>query len=181
MSQGYQTAPQGNGLAVTALVLGILGVLVSWIPCVGWVLGLLFAVLAIIFGFVGKSKASQGAPYGGVAIAGLATGFLALIIAIGVPLWIFVVAKGEIDKQGGIQGIMEKAKDEAQKQMDESQRQMEVQLKQQKQMEDDGQRQKEEQLKQMELQIETHKQSDEPTAKPAEPSKDSPPGKTDNP
>ena len=170
MSQSYQTTPQGNGLAVAALVLGILGVLVSWIPCVGWVLGLLLAVLAIIFGFVGKGKASQGAPHGGVAIAGLATGFLALIIAIGVPLWIFVVAKGEIDKQGGIKGIVEKAQQEAQKQMDEAGRQME------------------EQQKGMEIQIDEGKKAIEaPTkdpgdaTKPQEPTTDSPPPKKDNP
>ena len=170
MSQGYQTAPQGNGLAVAALVLGILGVLVSWIPCVGWVLGLLLAILAIIFGFVGKGKASQGAPYGGVAIAGLASGFLALIISVGMPLVLSMIAKKAIDQQGGFQGIMEKAKEDAQRQMDEATRQME------------------QQQKGMELQIDEGKKAVESpvkapgdATKPQEPAPDSPPPKKENP
>ena len=147
MSQGYQTTPQGNGLAVAALVLGILGVLVSWIPCVGWVLGLLLAVLAIIFGFVGKGKASQGAPHGGVAIAGLACGFLAMVISIGIPLAGALIVGKAVQEQGGFQGIIEKAQQEAQKQMDESARQME------------------EQQKAMELQFDETKKAIEPPTK----------------
>ena len=150
MSQG-QVAPQGNGLAVAALVTGILGVLVGWIPCVGWVIGTLLAVLAIIFGFVGKSKASQGAPHGGLAIAGLATGFLALIISIGVPLAGTVFFARAVQEQGGFQGIIEKAKEDAQRQMDEADRQMQ------------------EQQKAMELQIEQDKKAAEPPEKKENP------------
>lgn len=170
MSQGYQTAPQGNGLAVAALVLGILGVLVSWIPCVGWVLGLLLAVLAIIFGFVGKGKASQGAPHGGVAIAGLVCGFLALIISVGVPVVGGLFFAKTVQQQGGFEGIMQKAQQDAQRQMDEATRQME------------------EQQKAMELQFDEAKKAVEspltdPTVVPKsqEPSKDAPPPKSDNP
>lgn len=56
MSQG-QVAPQGNGIAVAGLVLGLIGLLLAvatgWIPCVGLMLPLIPTVLAIIFGFVG--------------------------------------------------------------------------------------------------------------------------------
>ena len=172
MSQG-QVAPQGNPMAVSALVLGIIGVLVSWIPCVGWFLGLLLGVLAVIFGFVGKGRAAEGAPYGGAAIAGLACGVLALVIAVGVPLAGFLVAKKAIDQQGGLEGIIKKAQDETQRQVDEAARRIE------------------QQQKATDIQIEDErrkpgaKQSDQgvpgaTTPKPAGPSRESPP-KNDSP
>ena len=167
MSQGYQTAPQGNGLAVAALIVGILGVLVSWIPCVGWVLGLLLAVLAIIFGFVGKGNASRGAPYGGVAIAGLACGFLALIISIGIPLAGALIVGKAVQQQGGFQGMIEKVQEEAQRQMDETARQAE------------------EQQQAMELQIDEGKKDTESPEKNPDgsqgPSKNSPPPNNETP
>jgi hypothetical protein len=158
MSQGYQTTQQGNGLAVAALVLGIIGVLVSWIPCVGTILGILLAVLAIIFGFVGKSKANQGAPHGGLAIAGLAAGFLALIVSIGIPLVglaiVGTAVHDQVQQQGGFEGMMKQAQEEGQRQMD------------------DAARQAEEQQKSMELQIDDAKKATEPPAKdPGEPPK----------
>jgi uncharacterized protein DUF4190 len=77
---GYGAPPpnRGNGLAVAALVCGIVGLL-----CLGFILG----PLAIIFGGVGISKANQGADHKGLAIAGLVLGivdvaFLILFIAV---------------------------------------------------------------------------------------------------
>jgi len=45
----------GNGYAVTALVLGLVSLFLSWFPGVDWVLG----ALAIIFGAVGISTARR--------------------------------------------------------------------------------------------------------------------------
>ncbi|MYW02720.1 DUF4190 domain-containing protein [Streptomyces sp. SID3343] len=77
---GYGAPPpnRGNGLAVAALVCGIVGLL-----CFGFILG----PLAIIFGGVGISKANQGADHKGLAIAGLVLGivdvaFLLIFIAV---------------------------------------------------------------------------------------------------
>ena len=84
--QAVETAPaptKGGGLAVAALVLGIIGVLFGLIPLtffMAWVLG----VLALIFGLVGRGKArarrtmaTWGAVLGAVAIA---LGVLGVII-----------------------------------------------------------------------------------------------------
>lgn len=61
----YPLQPQGNGLAVASLVLGILSILFVWIPIVGlvsWVL----APVGLVLGLVGLSR-----PGGrGMAIAG---------------------------------------------------------------------------------------------------------------
>jgi hypothetical protein len=72
----------GNGLAVAALVLGLIAIVLF---CFWWV-SIPCAVLAIIFGALGKGKANRGASGGGMAIAGIVLGIIALALAI------FVVA-----------------------------------------------------------------------------------------
>lgn len=75
-SQGYvppmppsQVLPQG--FAVAALVLGLIGLLVSWFT-VG-----IPSILAVIFGHIGLSRANRGTASGkGMAIAGLVLGYL---------------------------------------------------------------------------------------------------------
>ena len=75
--------PQGNGLAVAALVLGILGVILAFIPLLGVVAGVLFGLPAVICGGLGLSKAKQPGRGGkGMAIAGLVLGVIAIILGI---------------------------------------------------------------------------------------------------
>ncbi|MEU4339789.1 DUF4190 domain-containing protein [Nocardia sp. NPDC023852] len=75
----WQESPKGRGLAITALVLGILGLLSCW-TVVG---GYLFGIFALIFGVVALVKARSGTAGGtGMAIAGLILGVLGLIGAI---------------------------------------------------------------------------------------------------
>jgi hypothetical protein len=72
----------GNGIAIAALVLGIIA-----IPLVCfWYISLPCAILAIIFGVVGRGAAKKGAPRGGMATAGLVCGLIAIL------LWILVIA-----------------------------------------------------------------------------------------
>ncbi len=70
--------PQGNGLAVTALVLGIIGLVFSMVPFLPYPL----AILAIIFGFIGLKKQVKK----GLAITGIVTG----IITLGLKVWFWV-------------------------------------------------------------------------------------------
>ncbi|MFC8125701.1 DUF4190 domain-containing protein [Streptomyces sp. NPDC057302] len=77
-----------NGMAITALVLGILAILLFWTVIGGALLGL----LAVIFGIIGARKARGGrAPYGKMSIVGAVLGGLGLIasgviIAIGASI-----------------------------------------------------------------------------------------------
>jgi hypothetical protein len=67
-----------NGLGVAALVLGILSLPLTMM--------LVPAVLAVIFGVIGRQRARRGeATNGGVALAGLITGTIGLLL--GVLLW----------------------------------------------------------------------------------------------
>jgi hypothetical protein len=70
---------QGNGLAVAGMVLGILGLVLCWVPFLGW----LCALIGIVLGALGMSKAKKvGGKGKGMAIAGLVCGILGLLIGV---------------------------------------------------------------------------------------------------
>ncbi|MBT3149402.1 DUF4190 domain-containing protein [Streptomyces sp. CHD11] len=79
---------RNNGLAVAALVLGVLAVVLFWTVIGGVVLGL----LALIFGVIGARRARGGrAPRGTMSVIGAVLGVLgiigsAVIIAIGASI-----------------------------------------------------------------------------------------------
>ena len=64
--------------AISSLVLGIVGVFISWIPLLGWI----FPILAIVFGFISINKIKQNSELKGrtLAIIGIVLGFLGLLI-----------------------------------------------------------------------------------------------------
>ena len=73
-----QVAPTGNGLAIAGLVLAICAVALSWLPVVNfvcWILGLIFSI-------VGLRNANRGAPYRGMAIAGLVISLAGIVLII---------------------------------------------------------------------------------------------------
>ena len=79
---GYGQPPVrqgGNGLAVAALVLGILA-LVSFLTILG---GIGLGLIAVILGFIARSKAKQGTGSGtGLAVGGIITGLLGIVLAL---------------------------------------------------------------------------------------------------
>lgn len=82
----YGAPGQGrrNGFGIAALVLGVASLLCLF--------GLLVpAVLAIVFGVLGRRRAARGeASNGGLALAGIITGTIALVL--GVAVWAFFLA-----------------------------------------------------------------------------------------
>ncbi|MXY75816.1 MAG: hypothetical protein F4Y40_01855 [Acidimicrobiia bacterium] len=80
-----QVAPAGNGMAIAGLVLAICAIAVSWLPGVNfvcWILGLIFSIL-------GLRNANRGAPYRGLAIAGLVISLAGIVLII-----VLIVALG---------------------------------------------------------------------------------------
>jgi uncharacterized membrane protein len=68
-----------NGMGVTSMVLGIVGVVFLCF----WPLAILLGILAIIFGAVGLQKAKRGeATNKGMAMAGLICGICAIVLPI---------------------------------------------------------------------------------------------------
>jgi len=68
-----------DGLSVAAMVLGIAALVLFWLPIVNFVV----AILAIIFGIIGITRKQSV----GMAVAGLATGAIALTIIV-----VFIIA-----------------------------------------------------------------------------------------
>jgi len=86
--------PQGsgsNGMAVASLVLGIIGLVTFWACGFGALPGL----IAVILGIIGLQAANKqpGQPQRGLAIAGIVTGGLAVLVGVG--FWAAVVAFGD--------------------------------------------------------------------------------------
>lgn len=77
------TAPQArNGLGVAALVCGIVGLVLSVIPLL-FVVGFPLGILGVVFGAIGWRRGNRKeATNRGMAIAGLVTGLIAIVIAI---------------------------------------------------------------------------------------------------
>ncbi|MEW5813191.1 MAG: DUF4190 domain-containing protein [Actinomycetota bacterium] len=87
------SAPK-NGLGTAALILAIIGVVLCWSIAGGIVLGL----SAVIIGFLARGRVKRGeATNGGVAIAGIVLGAVAIIAAlVFIPIYI-----GLFDQVGG--------------------------------------------------------------------------------
>ncbi len=81
-SSGYGGEPPrqpSNGVGIAALVVGIVALVLS---ILFFPLGLLLGIVAVVLGIVGLRKAKRGeATNKGMAIAGLVTGALAIVIA----------------------------------------------------------------------------------------------------
>jgi hypothetical protein len=89
---GYGPAPT-NGLAIAALVLGIVGLLGGIIPLLGWFASP-FALAAVGFAIAGLSRAKTIGKGKGLAIGGLVTGVLAIVAIVAWTAW-FVWATEE--------------------------------------------------------------------------------------
>ncbi|MFB7934666.1 MULTISPECIES: DUF4190 domain-containing protein [Streptomyces] len=80
-ASGYGMPPQpSNGMGTTGLVLGIIGVVCS-LTFFLWFFGVILGILGIIFGAIGRGKATRGeATNKGAATAGLVCGIIATVI-----------------------------------------------------------------------------------------------------
>jgi len=73
-----------NSMATAALVLGIIALVLSWIPIINNA-GIICGILAVIFGFVGYRRAKRIDGIGkGAALAGIICGALGVVIAFAV-------------------------------------------------------------------------------------------------
>ena len=79
----YGGAPaQAKGLALTALILGILSLIFSWVPIAGAVGGIIALILGILALRKGQSK--------GLSLTGIITGAIAFVIGVIVTIFFFV-------------------------------------------------------------------------------------------
>ncbi len=73
-----QTQGQGKGKAIAGLVLGILSLIVGWIPVYA-VAGLPLAVVGLVLSVVGGKQCKAAGEPSGLATAGLVIGIIAVV------------------------------------------------------------------------------------------------------
>ncbi|MFD3545103.1 DUF4190 domain-containing protein [Streptomyces sp. NPDC058655] len=84
-----------NGFGITALVLGILAVVLGLFGCFVAFLGIPLGIGAVIFGALGRGKAARGeADNAGLALAGIITGAVGIVAGILVTVMFFGVLAG---------------------------------------------------------------------------------------
>jgi hypothetical protein len=84
---GGASQPQ-NGLGVAGFVLGVVGLVLSFIPLIG-VIAWPLVIIGVVLSGVGISKAQRGeANNMGLAVAGLATSIVGLVMCV---LWLAVL------------------------------------------------------------------------------------------
>lgn len=89
--------PAKNGMATAGMILGIVGIVLCWVPLVGLLCGL----LGVIFGAIGMSRAGRLGGIGrGAGVTGLATGIISVVLlpimaAIAIPAFMEYMKKGK--------------------------------------------------------------------------------------
>lgn len=86
---------KSNGMAITALVLGVVALITVWLPP----LAIVLALVAIVVGFLGMKKSAESGGRG-LALGGIITGGLALVVSIillVLTALVFNAAEDEID------------------------------------------------------------------------------------
>jgi uncharacterized membrane protein len=81
MEEQYKTNA-GQGFGITGLVVGIIALIVSFIPCIG-LLALLPALIAIVFSIVALTQANRGQGAKGLIIAAIVVSSLAFLVSVG--------------------------------------------------------------------------------------------------
>lgn len=77
-----QQQSQSNGVAIAALVCGIIALILSWIPLIN-LLSVVLGIAAIVTGVMGIRRAADpGVGQKGLAVGGLVTGVIALLLSL---------------------------------------------------------------------------------------------------
>jgi Na+/proline symporter len=92
---------QKNGMAVAALVLGIVGAVFGLIPLT-FIIAFICGTLGVIFGVVGWRKANRGLGRKGMAISGFILGIIAVLLAVA---GVVIVDEAVTDLDRGLQEI----------------------------------------------------------------------------
>lgn len=82
----------GQGFGIASLILGILALLIAFIPCIGF-LAIIPGVVAIVLAIVGLSQAGKAQGAKGVIIAGLVVSIIGTILA---ATWLILFSAGGI-------------------------------------------------------------------------------------
>jgi hypothetical protein len=85
--------PQGNGVAVAGMVLGIVTLVLSWL----WFISIPAGIVGLILSIIGKAKAKKVGKGNGMALTGLILSTIGIIIAVIVVI-VGIIAIGHFQK-----------------------------------------------------------------------------------
>ncbi|MFO0863335.1 MAG: hypothetical protein U0744_01510 [Gemmataceae bacterium] len=71
-----------NGLAIAGMVLGIVGVVLVWIPCIGQILAIVLGIVGAALSGIGLAQANKSGSGKGMALTGLILSILAMLVAV---------------------------------------------------------------------------------------------------
>jgi uncharacterized membrane protein len=94
----YENYP-GRGLAIAGLVLGIISVMMAFIPCIG-ALALVPGVAGVVLSAIAFAKIQKAKAPNGIVISGLVCSILACCIAL-IQIWVLQKAGEEFKEHGG--------------------------------------------------------------------------------
>lgn len=94
-----------NGLGLTGFIVGLIGLLLSFIPLIG-VVAWPLVILGIIFSAIGIAKASKGrATNKGLSIAGIVVSIIGLVVCI-LWAWVWKTASDEVDQEANREAVI---------------------------------------------------------------------------
>ncbi|NOY38513.1 MAG: hypothetical protein GXO83_13185 [Chlorobi bacterium] len=91
----------GQGFGIAALVLGIIALLIAFIPCIG-MLALIPGVIGIVFAIVGLNQAAQANAAKGLVVAALVISILGTTIAV---VWVFALSSSSFMIKNNLEKI----------------------------------------------------------------------------
>ena len=103
--------PKAHGLGIAGMVLGIVGLVFAFIPCVN-IVGIILGIVGVILAAVGRSKSPKG--HQGMATAGVVCSILAIVIGV---IWWYRLANAVNEGVGGFDEFAKQLQQEMQKEM----------------------------------------------------------------
>jgi hypothetical protein len=104
--EGYPapaTTAQSNTGAVVSLVLGIVSLLVAWIPFVG-LIGIVTGIIGAVFGHRGLAQSRSINTGRGMSVAGLILNYLSILVAVLITAFLVFVVIGIAKNCQTVQG-----------------------------------------------------------------------------
>lgn len=102
--------PKAHGLGIAGMVLGIVGLVFAFIPCLN-IVGIILGIVGVILAAVGRKKSPEG--HQGMATAGIVCSILAIVIGV---IWWYRLANAVNEGIGGFDEFAKQLQQEMQNQ-----------------------------------------------------------------
>ncbi len=102
---------QSNGIALAALIVGLLSLAIAWIPFIG-LLGVVGGFVALLLGVFGRGRAKKIANGAGMAITGIISGIVAILLGVASTVLPVLFFQGLVGDFEAVDACIEETGDE---------------------------------------------------------------------